>query len=271
MIQKLSVVLFLAVWLPTKAQALVPDRFVTTLGITYASQYLTDGFRVGPAAPVMEFSLKLDIPKTNLSLMYWNALRISRPDNEYDEHDFLLMYNHDFFTGTSYAFNFHTFYDYWFFPNSQSLRDGFGDEIASIQMHGGKVNAGVSMTNLLPIGGSVLIPAYNLYYWIYWAQDRSDLYQGGARHELSLTYTHSLPSYASWIEAAYAGGFASVSYNDGAFGIRPSWTHSVGSLYTGIHAFNSDFVVSANKQLTYQRTLRTPNEFWATVTFMKEF
>lgn len=271
MIRKLIAVAFFSVWLPTKAQALVPDRFVTTLGITYASEYLTDGFRVGSPAPVMEFSLKLDIPNTGLSLMYWDALRIARSDSEYDEHDFLLMYNHDFLTQSPYAFNFHAFYDYWFFPNSQPLRDGFGDEIARIQKHGGKVNVGASMTNLLPIAGSFLVPAYNLYYWIYWAQDRKDLYQGGARHELSLTYTHGLPNFASWVSSTYAGGYTSLSYNDGAFGVRPSWTHSMASLYAGFSAWNSDFVVSANKQWTYQRTIGTPNEFWMTVTFIKEF
>lgn len=262
---------FIFACLPSQAFASQSDRFTGALGLTYASEYVTDGFKIGNSSPVMQMSVKLDIPKTDFSLMYWSSLRAVRAEDQYDEHDFLLMYNRDFFSGETYAFNFHTFLDYWFYPNTPPLRDGFGNEISNVQKHGGKVSSGVSMTNLIPLAGSYLVPAYNVYYWLYWAEDRADQYLGGARHELSLSYNHGLPKIASWIKSQYMGVFASLSYNDGALGVRPGWSHSIGTLYAGIAAFSSQFIVSANKQLSYQRTVNENNDFWMTVSLVKEF
>jgi hypothetical protein len=267
-----SIFFFMAgMWLAAEAQAAPPNRFVLTTGLTYATEYLTDGFRVGDASPVFQLSLKLDIPKTGFSLMYWDSIRADRSKREFDEHDFLGIYNHDFNQGSRYGFNFHGYYDYWFFPNSRPLTDPFGDQLSNTEMHGSKLNAGFSMTHLLPLAGSFLIPAYNVYYWIYWREDRSNQYEGGARHELSLSYSHLLPKLAAWMESQYAGAFASLNYNDGAFDVHPGLSHSVGTLYAGLVALNTDFIISANQQLSYQRTVNEQSDFWMTFTVLKEF
>jgi hypothetical protein len=247
------------------------SRFSFTGSLTYASEYLTDGFRVGDASPVMQLALKLDLPISGVSLMYWDSLKLLRSRSQYDEHDLMALYSHDFMPSTRYGFNFHGFYDYWFFPNSRPQTDSFGDQLSDVELHGSKVNLGVSMTRLLPLGGSFLIPSYNVYYWIYWKQDLSNQYQGGARHELSLSYTHSLPSMASWIQSQYVGAFASLNYNDGVFGVRPGLSHSLATVYAGLTAANTLFTISANQQLSYQRTVNDRNDFWMTVGVTKEF
>ena len=268
---KALLLLFPCFWIAVEAKGLTPDRFVTTVGATYASEYLTDGFRIGDASPVLQTMLKLDIPSTHFSLMYWNSLRAVRSKKEYDEHDFFLMYSSDFKSESRYAFNFHGFYDYWYYPNTRPTTDLFGDKLSHVEKHGSKVNAGISMNKLLPLAGSYLVPAYNVYYWIYWADDRKDQYQGGARHELSLSYSHALPQMASWIKSQYAGAFASVSYNDGAFKVRPGMSHSLGTLYAGISALGMNFSVSLNQQFSHQRTVNRRNDFWTTIGAFKEF
>jgi hypothetical protein len=253
------------------AKALKPDRFVPTLGLTYASQYMTDGFRVGDATPVLQTSLKLDIASTDFSLLYWNSLRTVRSKKEFDEHDFMILYTRDFNEGTRSAFNFHGFYDYWTFPNTRALKDPFGDKLTTGKFRGSKLNAGVTMARLLPLAGSFLVPAYNVYYWIYWAQDRSDQYRGGARHEISLSYTHALPDLGAEIKTPYAGVSTSLSYNDGAFGVRPGMSHSVATLYAGLSVLNIGFALSANQQFSHQRTVNARNDFWTAVSAAKEF
>lgn len=255
--------------LETRAEA--PKRLVPTAGVTYSSIYVTDGFRVGDATPVFQFALKLTIPSTHISLMYWNSLRQIRSRRQYDEHDFMALYNRDFKTGSKYAFNLHGFYDYWTFPNTKAQRDPFGDVVSNGKFRGSKLHAGISMTNLIPLAGSFLIPAYNVYYWIYWAQDREDLYRGGARHELSLSYTRSIATDSSTYKWLYAGGSASLSYHDGAFGVRRGVSHSLVSLYTGLTAWDLNFSLSGNQQFSYQRTVNTRNDYWTSFSVFKDF
>lgn len=254
-----------------KLRAEAPDRFVPAAGVTYSSLYVTDGFRVGDATPVFQMTLKLAIPSTHISLMYWNSLRQIRSKKQYDEHDFMALYNQDFKSSSKYAFNLHGFYDYWTFPNTKAVKDPFGDEISNGRFRGSKVHAGISMTKLLPLWGSFVVPSYNVYYWIYWAQDRKDLYRGGARHELSLYYTKSIAANGSWYKWLYAGGSGALSYHDGAFGVRRGVSHSLFSVYTGMTAWGLNFSLSGNQQFSYQRTVNTRNDFWTSFSVFKEF
>lgn len=266
--------LFLALlilFLAPKIRAEAPSRLVPTAGVTYASQYNTDGFRVGDATPVFQTTLKLEIPSTHISLMYWNSLRQIRSRKQYDEHDFMALYSQDFKSGSKYAFNLHGFYDYWTFPNTKALHDPFGDQITNGKFRGSKLHTGISMTNLIPLAGSFLVPAYNVYYWIYWAQDRKDLYRGGARHELSLSYTRSIATEPSWFKWLYAGGSANLNYHDGAFGVRPGISHSLLSVYSGLTAWGLNFSLSGNQQFSYQRTVNSRNDFWTTFSVFKDF
>ncbi len=247
------------------------SSYSSTANVTYASEYMMDGFKLGGGAPVMELSLKIDTPSKRFSFMYWSALPINRDKKENDEHDLFVLYHQNFLNNSRYAFEFHSFYDYWFYPNSLPYKDNFGDTISDVHRHGSKVHAGISMFNLLPLSESVLIPSYNIYYWIYWAQDRRDLYQGGTHHEFLLKYTHWIPRIFSFFSEAYAGTSASLNYNDGAFGVRPGLSHSTASLLAEVKTSGASLVASVNQQWSYEPTVNPTNDFWTEISLLKEF
>ena len=238
---------------------------------TYASQYMTDGFKVGDGEPVMQPLLRLTNSSKEYTFTYWGSIQTNREKSYYDEHDLFLGFNHNYLIESKYAFNFHTFYDYWFFPSSTLEKDKFGDRISNIEKHGSKVQAGVSFYNLLPIAGSFLVPSYNLNYWIYWKDDRRDQYQGGARHEFLLQY-HRLVQKTVWnLNKPYAGGSTSINYNDGAFDVKPGWSHATAGLYAGFHALSAAITASMNYQWTFEKTVTASNEFWSTLSLTKDF
>src|SRR3989338_6192938 len=65
--------------------------------ITWASQYMSDGFKIAEDSPVWQLALKSKIFSTGFSVMLWGALQIDRQNSQFDEGDFFVMYGHDFF------------------------------------------------------------------------------------------------------------------------------------------------------------------------------
>lgn len=236
----------------------------------YSSQYITDGFKIGNGQPVLQPSLRLINSTLEYSLMLWSSIQVNRADRAYDEYDVILGYNHNFLHGSRYQFNFHTSYDYWFFPNSTVAKDEFGDQISTVEKHGGKVQVGISMLNLIPLASSKLIPSYNLNYWIYWKDDRRENYQGGARHEFALNYFRSL-SQTKWFKNPYWGAGVSLNYMDRAFGIRSGWSHSTASVQSGFEALGLYLNASLNQQWSYQSSVNDENEFWTMASVTKKF
>jgi hypothetical protein len=265
---KYFLLLFLLPW--NNAYAYSYEKLSVTPDITWASRYVIDGFSVGKN-PVVEPSLSIGLPNTEFTLMLWSAIQLHRDEKQEDEYDAFLFYNHDFFAQKTYAINFHSFYDYWFYPNTATLKDDFGDVIAEYQKHGSKVHAGISMTNLFPLAGSFLIPSYNVFYWFYWQQNRLDLYQGGALQQLLFSYTHAIPALFPGSTRPYASAKASVNYQGGAFGVQEGWSHSTASLQTGFDALSSLFEVSLTKQWTFNSSVNTENPLWASFSWSKEF
>lgn len=251
--------------------ALPAERLSVLTDVTYASQYMIDGFNVGDHSPVTEMTLKVSLPKTEFSLMYWNALQINRDNKSEDEHDLFILYRHDFLSESRFAFNFHGFYDYWLYPNTHLAKDPFGDPVSATERHGSKLHSGISFTKMLPIADSYLIPSYNLYYWIYWANDRKDMYQGGAHHELLVDYSHLIPRFIKGAQSQYVGATASLNYIDRAFDVKTGWSHSTMTLYSGVNVYNTCFSVSLNRQWSYIESVNPSNEFWTTLSLTKEF
>jgi hypothetical protein len=202
--------------------------------------------------------------------MYWNALQLNREKKADDEHDLFVLYRHDFLSASRWAFNFHGFYDYWFYPNTFEAKDAFGDPISTAERHGSKVHAGISFTQLIPLAGSFLVPSYNAYYWVYWANDREDLYQGGTRHELLLDYSHLIPRFIKGAQSQYVGASASLNYLDKAFNVKTGLSHSTASLYSGVKAFDAYFALSLNQQWSFEESVNPNNEFWTTFSLTKE-
>ncbi len=241
--------------LPSTVSAYSYKKLSLITDVTWASMYMTDGFSVG-RHPVIEPSLTVELPKTEFALMAWSAIQLKRSEKYNDEYDAFIFYNHQFFSESSFSFNFHSFYDYWFYPNEVILRDDFGDELSRFRKHGSKVHAGISMTNLIPLAGSFLIPSYNVYYWIYWAQNRRDLYQGGALHQILLSYSRSFATIS-----------ASGNYHNGAFGVKPGISHSTASFLGSFPVGAATFSLSLNKQWTFEPSVNSKSPLWTTASW----
>lgn len=166
---------------------------------------------------------------------------------------------------------FHGFYDYWIFPNAKPEQDIFGDIAFPGPRHGNKFQAGVSLPKLMPLAGSFLVPSFNSYYYLYYDQNRTDRDQSGSQFEIMLEYFRSIPSVLPNATYQYAGVAASTNYHDGAFGVRPAWSHTIVSLQSGAYAFASIFILSLHYQWTHEATVNPDNEFWQTVSYVKKF
>lgn len=263
-----ALVLAVVAWPLGEASATLRD--VTGVGVTatlgVASQYMTDGFKIGDSEPVLQPGLSVDVFSTGLSLLLWSSLRIDRMSQRYDEFDLFVRYSHDFFSDERWSFNLHGFAAYWFYPNSERVElDDFARPFTVPPMRGNKLHAGVSLPRLIPLDGWHIVPAYNVYYWLYWDQDRSDRFMGGARHELKAHYHHDVPAVIPGTQAHYVGVSASTNYNDGAFGVKPGWSHS--NLQAGTSVYALGFIVSASveRQWTHNPDVNEPNELWTTL------
>ena len=115
------------------------------------------------------------------------------------------------------------------------------------------------------------MPSYNAYYWIYWAQRRKDQFQGGARHELMAHYYHDLPTFIPGAKAQYIGLTGSMNYHDGAFGVRPGWSHAVAQLGTSVHALGCVLTFAINRQWSIAKEVISGSETWSTVSLAKNF
>jgi len=257
--------------------------YPVTTDVTWASEYIMDGFSIGGDHPVFQPSVRVGTPLTGVSLMFWSSLQVDRSNQQYDELDLMARYSHDFVTSHGTSLNLHGYYDYWTYPklnvsanvSPNVSGEGLGASAeAPSSMRGSKVNAGVSATNLIPLGGSFLVPSYNLYYWIYWAQNSIDQWQGGAHHEFLLEYYHSIPKLFDGIQHQYVGASGSINYNDGAFGTQSGWSHSTTSVSTGVYALSCIFSLSLNRQWAFETAnpnVDMKNELWTTLSLTKEF
>jgi hypothetical protein len=236
--------------------------------LTWASKYMTDGFKVGGDDPVLQPSVSAALVG-GLSAMFWSAIRTNRSQKQYDELDFFLKYSHDFFTGAPFAFRLHAFYDYWLYPSTQPVANSVGEPVDVGMRRGNKFHLGGSLVGFAPVAEWHLVPSYNVYYWAYWADNRTDLYQGGARHELLLEAFRSLPRFIPGSQAQYVGVSGSTSYNDGAFGVHPAWSHATAQVSTSVYTAGGVFALSVNRQWSLEPTVDPTNELWSTLSFTR--
>lgn len=239
-------------------------RFNLTADMTFASKYMTDGFKVGGDHAVWQPSVGLNLASTGLSVVFWSNWQVDRTHRRFDELDFFVIYGHEFSSRTWHAIHLHGFFDYWVYPQPNVVDDGFGHTIELPGLRGNKLHVGFSLPQLVPLLGSYLIPAYNVYYWLYWEGNRKDRFQGGARHEVLLRYTREV---GRWI----LGTSSSLNFNDGAFGVQAGWSHWVAQIYSGFYAWDCYFSGTLNQQWSFQKTVDPRNEFWPTLSVSKTF
>lgn len=251
--------------------AIEESTFKFTTDLTWASKYMINGINIGGDNPVFQFAAKTDHLKSGLSLMFWTAMQADRMNKKYDEQDLMLLYSRDFLIDSPYALNLHGFYDYWIYPNSEPATDDFGTVISTQKEQGNKFQIGLSMPKAIPLFQSYLVPSYNIYQLLYWAQNRSDLNRSGRYHELMLDYSQPIPVFIPYATYQYAGMSASTNYYDGAFDVKPGWSHSTAALQAGVYALKSIFTMGLNYQWTHEKTLNPGDEFWTTFSFVRKF
>ncbi|MEZ0393043.1 MAG: hypothetical protein ACAH59_12555 [Pseudobdellovibrionaceae bacterium] len=242
-----------------------------TTDITLASKYMLDGFQVGGDHPVWQLAGKVDLYDTGFAFMAWTAIQVERSNKQFDEQDLFLLYSKDFLQDKSYTLNFHGYYDYWMFPNTDPVVDEFGETVSTSVKQGNKFQLGFSLPKLISIADSFLIPSYNAYHWLYFAQDREDLDQSGTYHELLAEYYKPTPIFIPGATYQYAGGTSSINYHEGAFDVDPGWSHSTASIVAGVYALKSIFTISLNHQWSFEETVNPENEFWSTFSYIKKF
>jgi hypothetical protein len=249
------------------------DELGLTADLTVASKYMTDGFKIGGDNPVLQPSIDLKIGDTGFSGMFWSVLQLDRAqtNREFDELDFMALYAHTFWDDSRAAVAFHGYLDYWFYPKNQTYTDSVGKSVELPQRRGNKLHAGISFPRILPLAGSYLVPTYNAYYWLYWAQNRRDQFQGGAHHELMLSYYHDVPPLLLKTKEMWAGASASINYNDGVFDVHPGWSHSVAQLGLGAYALGGALSLNLNHQWSFISSVDPTDETWETFSFTKGF
>jgi hypothetical protein len=250
--------------LNTPAKTQVPPL----ASLTWASKYLSDGFSIGGENSVLQLGLRFPIFRSEFSLMVWSSLQTERENREFDEYDLLLKYQHLFLENSAFAWFFHSYYCYWYYPNSLPIKDSFGDTLSDVQKHGSKIHLGFTFPELIPTGGSYLVPSYNVYYWLYWAQDRKNQNKSGTRHELLLSYEHWLPKLSSTVQSSYGALEGSLNYTDGAFDVKPGWSHVVVSASYGVQIAGSDFVATVHKQWSFEPSLNPKDEIWSSLSIV---
>ena len=232
---------------------------------------MSDGFKIGGDHPVWQPSIGVTTPLDGVSALFWSSFQIDRDNQQYDELDLMVRYSHAFARNTPWEYNLHGYYDYWTYPKI-NVATPTVDAPDSVQnFHGNKLNAGVALTNLIPLWGSHLVPAYNVYYWLYWAQNQRDQFQGGAHHEVTLTYFRDFPKLFKGTASEYWGVSGSGNYNDGVFNVQPGWSHATAQLLAGVYAPGWNLSLSLNRQWSYIASVDPNDEIWSTLSFTKQF
>lgn len=252
--------------------ALADRKFGIMADLTVSSKYITDGFKIGGDNPVWQPSIAWDVFSTGFSLLFSSAVQMYRNNQQFDELDFFVRYSNDLFQDSAWKLNLHGYYGYWFYPKSSTEQDdGFGETINLETLRGNKLHAGLSLPRRLRIADYYLVPSYNVYYWLYWAQNQWDRFQGGTRHELLLQYYHDIPAFFPGATGQYVGVGSSVNYNDGAFGVHPGWSHTTAQLANSVYTKVGTFSLGFNYQWSHEASVDPNNEFWSSLSFTKQF
>lgn len=188
--------------LPASAVDIYGEELSINLDFTYASKYMWHGFDTfendGALHPSVEFGYK------EFYAGVWGAWPDSSGFEDLTEIDFYLGYERSFFEEEKYALTVGLLYTYFSFPKINSQADG--QEIA----------LSVSLDNLLPIGPSVLVPSYTVFYEWDGVQNE-DAIDNGYYHTFALGYDVPVPALLPDQEEQAISLLADVTYGDGPY------------------------------------------------------
>ena len=237
--------------------------------VTYASKYMAHGFNINGEHASLQPSLTLDTKVPGLQLTAWAGLPVNRDFRSKDEFDYLLKYGHTFFGNEAYAVNVHGYVDYWLYPNTPGAHtaDPKTGKVTD-DLKGWKFDGGVILPKLLLIGPANLVPSYNYYFWT--PQDSGGFKDGGV-HEIFLNYNPPMKSFLPVSSEQTLNLGASLNYHDGVFGVKPGWSHATAHVSTTFDVASVKLTPSVNYQWSFEDTVDTENEFWATISVSKDF
>ena len=204
----------------------------------------------------------VDLFQTGLEVAYWASIPVDRNLKVNDVTEFYLKYHATKLEGDAFQFNFHGFIDY----NRSTNDEGFAytpypqpnnPDAPWVQPVGmkqlWKLNLGVAFENLIPLAGSHLVPAVDMFH-IKPAGDA--FFTDGSVWEFSLNYNHPVTD-----KLAYGLKFNAI-YHDKIFDVN-AWGAYVFS-NTWKYQLNKNLALQAgiNYQVSPEDLINTENEFW---------
>jgi hypothetical protein len=228
-----------------------------TVSSNFTSKYMNNGFNIGDDIPVLQSSVDVNIPDTNISVTYWNSLAIDSDDKQFNEHDIIVNYAKSFDNGI----NFFGYGLYYFYPNWQLLTDKNNKKIDK-KFDGLKTLIGFSYNDWITFDGEPVIPTYKYYHWF---THQSDLYQEGGLHEFSLRYSHNLPLLSSDQVKTRFGLSTLMNYHTGFFGVASGVSDSQLSMSLSFNLSGVVINTSLNQQFSYEDSVNSEDETWFTL------
>ncbi|MDP8242489.1 MAG: hypothetical protein P9L94_00300 [Candidatus Hinthialibacter antarcticus] len=202
----LNIALFLGLVLGSGLSASAIDIYGEELSInvdfTYASKYMWHGFDTfdndGAFHPSVEFGYK------DFYAGVWGAWPDTSGFEDLTEIDFYLGYDHAFFEEEWYSLSVGVVYTYFSFPKLNS------------QIDGQEIGLSFTFDQLLPIGPSVLVPSYTVYYEWDGIQSEEAI-DNGFYHTFALGYDVPIPALLPEQEEQAISLMADVTYGDGPY------------------------------------------------------
>ena len=228
--------------------AMAADDYGVHPDVTVASKYMAHGFNVNGEHGSLQPSVTVDTKVPVLQFFVWAALPMDQEIRASNEFDYLVKYGHTFATESALAVNLHGYVDYWDYPNKDD-------------MSGWKFSGGVTLPKLLPLGPANLVPSYTYYYW---TPQNSGAFEAGGVHEIFLSYAAPLLPKQSLDLGA------SLNYHDGVFGVKPGWSHATAGVSTTFDV-GVKLTPAINYQWSFEDTVDTEDEVWATLSVSKDF
>ncbi|MFY9150706.1 MAG: hypothetical protein WAO52_01735 [Prolixibacteraceae bacterium] len=242
------------------------DAFHRTIGVSAQmelfSKSVWHGWDLSDNKPAYIPYMAIDLFQTGFELAYWASIPTDQNLKVNEIAEFYLKYHDTKMEGSPIQFNFHSFVDYIRasnnnefpyspFPNPDDPNGPWIQPFGMKQLW--KLNLGVSLDKLIPLAGSFLVPAVDMFY-ITPAGDA--FFTDGRIWEFSLNYSQPISqklNYGLKFNAIYHDKIFDVSAW-GAYVFSTSWRYAINNLLT--------FQAGINYQISPEAIINPENEFW---------
>ena len=237
-----------------------PLRLTVDTSLAVASHYMTHGFNVGDDNPNLQPSVTLGLPVTGLSLGYWASLPLDRREDRHDEHDANVAWSDRLALG-SFSIPVRLGAVYFHYPNQPIGQNRYGQTIKPVDQSGVKLSAGLSSPSVELGGGFLARLDYDIYHWVPLI---SDLFASGSAQEIG--FDLAMPTLDHDPSAGAALGAPSVHYavnhHDGAFGVKPGWSHAYAKLALPFRLVRERFQLDLTHQWSWEESVCRHDETW---------